>query len=59
MQVVDALVYTILVLLPFEPIVFDVIDGFKVKSAPEGVSQLVFDSTPSEQKINGGEDTRM
>ena len=38
MQDVDALVYSILVLLPFEPVVFDVIYGFKVKSAPEGVS---------------------
>ena len=59
MQVVDALIYSILVLFPFEAVVFDVIDGFEVDRAPECIGQLIFESTQSEQKIYGGKNTRM
>lgn len=48
MQDVDALVDSVLVLLPFEAVMFDIVDGLEVNCGPEGVSQLVFDGTPSE-----------
>jgi len=58
-QDVDALVNSIFVLPSFQTVVFDVVDGFKVHSAPEGVCQLVFNGAPSQKNINGGKDTRM
>lgn len=59
MQGVDALVYSILVLLSFEAVVFDVVYGLQVHRAPEGVGQLIFNGSPSEQKINCGKDESM
>lgn len=58
-QDVDALIYSVFVLLPLEAVVLDIVDGFQVNSAPEGVCQLVFDGTPSKQNVNGGKDSGM
>jgi len=53
-QLVNALVDTVLVLLTREAVVLDVVDCLKVERSHKGVQELVLEGVPSEDEVNCG-----